>query len=231
MILPASSRRAIASSNLSARKSASAARTSSSRRRSSAAISRLVDDGGNRRATLSGLIVVSGAHENARSTCGSSAALPFGRQTSTRGTAAPVPSPARSGPLAPRRSGPLAPHSGERVRVRGCGRRPKPAPPPAARPDSQAPPPGESPPRSLDRSSPLALTQNPDQLLSPRSGNGPSDTTLYERAVRLYTASGRSACGIHDDRPACLRDSIRATAVSHAALVTVPSRIVRAGAR
>ena len=37
---------------------------------------------------MSGLIIISAAHENARSTCGSSAALPFGRQTSTRGAAA-----------------------------------------------------------------------------------------------------------------------------------------------
>ena len=88
MIFAHSSRRALASANLSARKSASAARTSSSRRRSSAAAARLASDGGKRRATLSGLIVTSDAHENARPTCGSSAALPLGKQTSTRGAAA-----------------------------------------------------------------------------------------------------------------------------------------------
>src|SRR4051812_30051738 len=88
MILPHSSRRAVASSNFSARKSASAARTSSSRRRSSSPTARLSGDGGKRRATLSGPSIVSAAHEKARSTCGSSAALPFGTQTSTRGAAA-----------------------------------------------------------------------------------------------------------------------------------------------
>ena len=67
MIFAPSSSRAVASSNFNARKSASAARTSSSRRRSSAAVARVASDGGNRRATLSGLIVTSDAHENARS--------------------------------------------------------------------------------------------------------------------------------------------------------------------
>src|SRR6185436_3327699 len=59
----------------------------SSRRFSSAATVLLAADAGKRRATLWGPSVSSVAHENARSTCGSSAALPFGRHTTTRGAA------------------------------------------------------------------------------------------------------------------------------------------------
>ena len=88
MIFAPSSRRAVASANFNARKSASAARSSSSRRRSSAAVARVASDGGKRRATLSGLSVTSDAQENALATAGSSAALPLGKQTSTRGAPA-----------------------------------------------------------------------------------------------------------------------------------------------
>src|SRR5204863_6683202 len=98
----------------------SAARTRVSTRRSSSAIARLAGDGGNRRATVSGLIVASEAHANARSPCGSSAPAPFGTQTTTRGAAPAAGSPTNGTTLVP--SPRAAPFPSPRAAGRGLGR-------------------------------------------------------------------------------------------------------------